>query len=182
MPILPTDILLYLSLPQANAGFTAVQGEPDESLGGFMSVSPWNGGSPGDLFQDLTPLQQYVSANLYRAVFVLNNHLTKTLQGTRAWFSSRILGGGVLALGVDPTAVSLKTSSSPQALAVSDQTQTPTGVTFASPDTFPAGVLLGDLAPGHCRCLWLRLGGGGAGAVAVSPDGWTLGVGGTTYA
>jgi hypothetical protein len=97
----------------------------------------------------------------YCCVFVLNNTATgNSMLNAVAWLptSSFVNGGANIALGVDPAAASLKTSSTAQAAVISSSTTAPAGVTtWVSPSASSAGGLaLGTIPPGFVKAVWIR--------------------------
>lgn len=164
--IVPGDILFYLSAPAASAGF-ATAGVVGDSWGGYISTTALSATPLNNLFPDITGSQNAASQVDYACLFVLNNTgSSNTALNTVAWLptSSDVAGGATLAIAADPTAASVKTSSSQQAVKITAATNAPAGVSgwttdASSTPTSPSytnGVVLGSIAPGQCKALWIR--------------------------
>ncbi len=180
MPVLPIDLVWRYSTPEIPVVGVEAQSSPVESLGGFLSPAEWTGGVIGDLFSDVTHTQNTDQIPQHQAVFLLNTNTTRTLRGARAYIASQTEGGADLSIGIDPTPASAAEATAPQAVSISVTTSPPPGVTFSAPTTRETGVLLGDLEPGQCRCLWLRL--QPMNTPSLSGDSATVAVTGQTYA
>lgn len=157
--IVSSDVVTLLSNSGASAGYS-VTGTPGASLGGYVSTSVMSLTSLDNLFLDLTGAQNAADQVDYACLFVLNNTASgNSMLITVAWLptSSNVTGATSHAIGVDPTAASVKTSSGAQAVTISASTTAPAGVTFVAPSsTNSGGVSLGTIAPGYVRAIWLR--------------------------
>lgn len=164
--IVSTDILYYLSAPGAVAGF-ATAGTSGNSWGKFISTTQLSATPLNNLFPDITGAQNAASQVDYECVFILNNTSSgNSMLNTVAWLplSLDVAGGATVALAGDPTAASVKTSGTQQAVVIGSSTSAPAGVSgWVSPTNTPPtspsytnGIQLGTIAPGFCRAVWVR--------------------------
>lgn len=179
MPIASADILYKLSVATGSAG-NSTGGTPGAALGKYVSTTVITDAALENIFPNVSGDENAASNVDYQCIFVHNNHATLTLQDTKAWLVSDVAGGATVAIGVDPTAASAKTSSSAQAVQVADKDTAPAGVAFSAPTTKPAGLALGDIGPGQVKALWVRRTATNSGA--LNNDGFTLRVEGDTTA
>jgi hypothetical protein len=175
-----TDILYRLSTKSGSAGNSLSQGDPNASLGKYISLTDWSATALNNLFDNVSGSENAASDVEYRCIFVLNNHGSLTLQGPVAYISAEVAGGCSVAIGVDTTAASLKGASSAQAVSAADESSAPAGISFSSPTTVATGLALGDIAAGYCKAIWVRR--TAANTVAVDADGFTLTIAGGTAA
>lgn len=141
MPIASTDHKIYLSGGTSNALNV-------NSLGGAKSSVALS----GNLFADITYAQAVAGRTVYRCVYVGNAHATITADDVRAWLSVNTPGTATnIDIGVGAAAVNGTET------AIASETVAPDGVTFGPAATGDAAVMLGDMAPGQFRALWLRL-------------------------
>jgi hypothetical protein len=161
MPVLPTEVLYYLSNPSASTGFSG-SGTPGNSLGTFMSTTQINQQTLlDDLFLDISGSQNAAGQVDYQCLFVMNNTVsTLPMTNIYMWFPTALwtFGGAGMALGVDPTGQVPYNSPAHQALTIGSSTTAPLGVSFnAGPDlTFSAGVFVGSLKAQYCIAVWLQ--------------------------
>lgn len=180
MPITSSDILFKLSTKTGSAGNSQAQGNPNNSLGKYISTTAIVDNTLNNLFDNISGDENAASAVDYRCFFVHNAHGTLTLLGAVAWISAEVAGGASIAIGVDPAAASAIGSSSAQAAEIASETVAPAGVTFSSPTTKGAGISLGDIPPGQCRAIWVRR--TAANSAPLDNDGATIRVEGDTAA
>ncbi len=100
--------------------------------------------------------------------------------GDSSGFATRQFSHTTMAIGLDPTGVTLNSSASAQAVEIASETGAPAGVSFSSPTTKAGGLSVGNLASGQCRAIWIRRTPLNAGA--RNNDGMSLGVSGDTAA
>jgi hypothetical protein len=172
MPIAGSDIVYRLSVAAAAGDTTA--GTPATSLGDQLSTTVITPASLQNLFDNVSGAEAAAGTVEYRCFFVLNNHATLTLEGAKVDLTSQTAGGGTIAFGLDPAAVSAKGSGSAQAAAVANEATAPSGVTFNTTQQ-----VIGDMAPGTVKAIWLRRT-VTAGAGALNPDGVIMTVSGDT--
>lgn len=179
MPIVSGDIVLRYSVKTGSAG-DSTAGTQAGSLGKYASTTAAATGANG-LFDDISGAENAASEAEYRALAVLNNHGTLTLQSAVAYLASEVAGGASVAIATDNIAASAKGSASAQMAEITNEDTAPTGVSaFSSPTTVGTGLSLGNLAAGNVKGLWVRR--TAANTAAVDNDGVTLGVGGDTAA
>ena len=145
MAITATDIKFYLSGGAANSN-------PNNSLGGIISSTAIATGSPNTLWDDTTAAESSAGDIEYRCIYVKNTHATLTYTGPNVvWISSQSASGHLLAIGLDPAAVSATATT------VVNESTAPAGVSFTSPLSKGAsGLSIPDLAPGQYKAIWLR--------------------------
>ena len=178
MPIAPTDLKFLLSTRTGSAGHSVAQADPALSLGKFASTTPWTGGAPNDLFDDISGEENLGGIPDYRCLFVWNSHGSLTLTDAKVWIPSQVAGGADVTIAVDSTPKSALTSGSAQALEITDEKTAPAGLTFTAAASLGAALSLGNLAPGEVRAFWLRR--EPQNTAAVTGDGVTLRVTGET--
>jgi hypothetical protein len=171
------EILFKFSVAAAAGNTTA--GTAATSLGDQISTTAWAGGSPNDLFDDISGAENAASTVDYRCIFVHNSNASNTLENAVVYLSAEVSGGAGIAVAADSTAASAIGSGSAQALAVASETTAPAGpLTFSSPTTVGAGVALGNIPAGSCKAFWIRR--TAANSAALSSDGVTIAVAGDT--
>lgn len=180
MAILTTDILYLLSVKTGAAGNSTAQGDPNASLGKYISTTPWAGGALHDLFDVVSGAENAASDVEYRCVFVHNNHATLTLTTAVLWISAEVAGGTIAAIGIDPAAASPIGQAGAQAAEIATESDAPGGVSFSAPTTKGTGIAVGDIAAGYCRAIWIRR--TAANTAALANDGVTIRVEGDTAA
>lgn len=157
MPVLSTDIQYRLSGGAANSA-------PASSLGGAAS----NTAMPASLFDDVTSDEAQIGRVEYRCIYVRNNHATLTALSAKVWLSANTPSADTdMAIGLGTSAIG---GAEP---AVGNEATSPAGVTFGAAATEAAALLIGDLAPGQTKAVWLRRT-VNAGAVGPVPDSFTV--------
>lgn len=86
MAITATDLLWKLSI-NTGPGNSTVQGNVNDSLGGFMSSSQLSGTLLNNLFDDVTGDDNVALDVEYRCIFLHNAHATLALQSPKLWIS-----------------------------------------------------------------------------------------------
>lgn len=155
MAIVAGDILYKLSVTTGPGNSTA-QGNPNLSLGEFMSSTQITDATDNNLFDDITGDENAASDVEYRCFFVHNSHGSLTWQGVVAWLSSEVAGGANAAIAIDGTAASAFNSASAQAEEVGNESTAPSGEAFSAPTTKGTGLSIGDLVAGNVRAIWMR--------------------------
>jgi hypothetical protein len=179
VPIVAGDIVLRLTVKTGSAGDTTV-GTTAGSLGGFTSTTAVSGTALNNIFDDITGAENLASTVDYRAVDVLNNHATLTLQNAVVYVPSDTAGGANVAIAVDNVGPVAKTSAA-QGANIANETTAPTGVgAFSLPTGAGTGLSLGSLAPGQIRRVWIRR--TATNSAALDNDGFSLAVTGDTAA
>lgn len=174
--IISGEILFKYSVAAAAGNTTA--GSAATSLGDQISITPWNGGSPNDLFDDITGAENAASVVDYRCIFVHNSNTANALENAVVYLSAEVPSGASIAVGADTTPASVLGASSAQALTVANETTAPAGVAFSSPTSAGAGVALGNIPAGQVKAFWVRRTAANSGA--LSNDGVTIAVTGDT--
>ena len=87
MPIASSDILFKLSVTTGSAGNSTAQGDPNASLGKYISTTQITDNSANNLFDDVSGDENAASTVDYRCFFVHNNHGSLTLQSPKVWLS-----------------------------------------------------------------------------------------------
>ena len=155
MPIATGDILWKYS-KNTGPGNSSAQGDPNDSIGGFMSSTAWAGGTLHDLFDIVTGDENTASEAEYRCVFVHNAHGSLTLQSPKLWLAAEVASGTNVALAIDGTGVVTATSASAQAERIANENTAPSGEAFSSPTTKGAGISVPNIPAGSCIGIWIR--------------------------
>ncbi len=167
------DILFLLSILTGTAGGSLAQGNANNSLGKYASLTAASS-ALNALFDRISEDENANSAVDYRCVFVMNNS-AQTAYGVTVWVNNQTSGGATAAIGVDPTGISDYEESDAQAVQVATETDAPAGVAFSAPTSKATGILVGDVPAGHCFAVWYRRTAANNGAKDL--DGFQLGVG-----
>lgn len=154
MSVESTDILLKYSTPTGPGD--SVAGSANGSLGGFLSTTEIPDATLHNLFDIVSGAENLAEEAEYRCFFVHNSNNTDTFLNVRVFLSSEVAEGANVAIGVDPTAVSVMTDSEAQAVSVADEDTAPSGVSFTSPTDYAGGAIIGDLPPDGVRAVWVR--------------------------
>jgi hypothetical protein len=179
MPIVSGDLAYHYSTKLASQGYTLGQSNPNESLGGHISISGVRS-SPTlhNLFDVVTGDENAASDVEYRCVFFVNKHASLALQSSVVWLANQVAGGATAAIGLDPSGIVPSGRASAQAVTVANESSAPAGVSFSSPSTKGAGLAIGDITAGYCQAIWIRR--TAANTAALNNDGCTIRVEGDT--
>lgn len=173
MAIAASDMVFRYSTTAGAAGDSGV-GTASGSLGKYVSQTAVVAGTNG-LFDDISGAENAASTIDYRCIFLLNNHATLTATNVTVYVSAEVAGGASVAIALDNIAASAKGSASAQAAQIASETTAPTGVgAFSTPTTDGAGLVIGSLAPGQVKAIWVKRSAANTGP--VSGDGFTLGI------
>lgn len=162
MPIGSSDIQYRLSGGAANA-------DPAASLGGAISSV-----AAGTNYFDDVPSAEAAAGDVeYRCIYVRNGHASLPLIGAKAFIASNTPSASTdAAIGLGSSAI----GGTEQAVA--NENAAPASVAFSSPADFASGLVIGDLAPGATKAIWVRRTvTAGAG---IAADGFTVRVQGDT--
>ncbi|NKE69900.1 hypothetical protein [Candidatus Manganitrophus noduliformans] len=139
MAITPSDLLYFLTGGAANA-------DPNLSLGGVTSNTQV-GTSLHSLFDAVSSAEGAAGDTEYRAIDIKNNHGSETMVAAGVYISQETVSvHTTVALAYDSTGTQ----------SVVNESTAPTAVTFSTPLTKPAGIALGNIAPGATRRIWVR--------------------------
>lgn len=155
MPIVAADILFRLSVTTGPGNSTA-QGNPNNSLGDFLSTTNIVDATDNNLFDDISGDENAASDVEYRGFFVYNNHGSLTWQSVVAWLSSEVAGGANAAIAIDGTGVTANNSASQQMEEVANENTAPSGESFSSPTTKGTGLSIGNIPAGSVQGIWVR--------------------------
>lgn len=156
MPVEPGDIRLRLSTQSGAAGNTTAA-TPAQSLGGFMSTTDVVTATMANVFSGVPLAVALPGGDIYRCVFLTHESGDSTWLAVRVWIASQLAGGGDVTIGLDPAGVVPAGDTNPQAAVIANETEPPAGVAFSNPTTEGDGLVVGDIGPGECAALWLRL-------------------------
>lgn len=156
MAITATDILYKLSTVAGTAGNQNAQGDPNASLGKYISTTQITDATLHNLFDVVSGDENAAADVEYRCIFVHNAHATLTWQNVVVWLSAETGGGATAAIAVDGVAASPIGQSGAQADQVGDEQTAPSGESFSSPTTKGTGLSIGNLQAGYCRAIWIR--------------------------
>lgn len=170
MAITATDILFHLSSPTGPGNSTA--GAPNTSFGDFMSSTAITDATDNNLFDDVTGDENAASDVEYRNYFVRNSHGSLTWQTVTVWLFSEVSGGANVAIALDGVAVSAFDSASAQAEEVANESTAPSGESFTAPTTKGTGLVIGNMATGTVKAIWVRR--TAANSAALAADGVTI--------
>ena len=92
MAITAAELVWKYSINQG-PGNNVAQANPNDSLGGFMSSTPWAGGTLHDLFDVVSGQENAAQESEYRLVFVHNTNPSLALQNARIYLSAEQAGG-----------------------------------------------------------------------------------------
>jgi hypothetical protein len=161
MPIIASDLMYK----QSGAG----------NLGGAVSGSDVSTALHA-LFDAITGSESLGGDAEYRCVYVKNTHASLTLYNAVVFLQSNTPSASTsVAIGLGTSAI----NGTEQTIAA--EGDEPSGVSFSSPSTYGAGLVIGDLAPGQTKAVWIRRT-VTAGAAAYSGDSATLALQGDTAA
>jgi len=162
MPIVSSDIKYKLSGGASNS-------DPNASIGGAVSAND----APAGVFSDVTSAEAAAGKISYRCEYVKNTHATLTLIGAKVWVQTNTPSADTdISIGLGAAAVNATET------AIANETTAPSGVSFSAPASEGAGLVIGDLAPGATKAIWIkRVVNAGA---AVYADSYTLRVKGDT--
>lgn len=85
MPIVSSDIKLKLSIKSGAAGNSAAQGDPDASLGKYISTTEIQDATLNNLFDNISGDENEAEESEYRCIFIHNSHASLTLQSPKVW-------------------------------------------------------------------------------------------------
>jgi hypothetical protein len=148
------DIKFHYSAPAGSEGLDTAQADPDDSIGGFISSTEWDGGVKNDVFDDVTPEENAAGLTDYRCVFIRNSSAADSWLDVKIWLE-QVAGGSGIAIGLDPTGVVAEDSASAQTVSVIDDVSAPPGVVFSAP-TSGSPISIGNMGPGTCQAIWIR--------------------------
>lgn len=155
------------SVLTGSAGDTQAQADPNASLGKYVATTAWSGSSVNNLFDNQATTDQVGGIVDYRCVFAGNFNGTLSLYDAVVYLPLPIqTTQSTIAIGVDPAGVVATSGTAAQAAELASETSVPAGVSFSSPTTLAAAVVVGDLGPNTCRAVWLRRTPTGADAVS----------------
>lgn len=141
MPIATSDVKFRLSGGVANTN-------PLLSIGGDASTTT---DAPAGIFDDVSSAEATAGDVEYRCVYVKNTHATLTLIGAAVWIQAQTPSAMTdVAIGLGASAINGSET------AVANENTAPGSVTFSQPASFAAGLVIGDLAPGAHKAVWVR--------------------------
>lgn len=182
MPIQSSDLLFKLSVTTGTAGNQNAQGNPNNSLGTYISTTQITNNTLNNLFSNITGDQSAAGITKYRCIFVHNAHATLTLQSPVVWISASALNNETISIATDNVGVTNLGSSSAQATNVANETTAPSAVSaFSTPTTKGTGLSLGSIGPGQVAAVWVKQV-VTAGATAANSESVTIKVEGDTAA
>jgi hypothetical protein len=166
MPIVTSDIKIYLSGGAGNAN-------PNASLGGVRSTTQLVDATLHNLFDPVSSAEAAAGSIEYRCVYVRNEHATLTWIDPRAFIDTESYSADTtIHIGLGTAAINATEQT------VANETTAPSGVTFAAPETFAAGLVVTDLAPSAFKAVWVRR--TVTAGAAVFADGFVMAVQGDT--
>ena len=144
MPIVGTDIKYFFS-----GGSSATDGTG--SWGGVKSTTELTSGKLHDLFDLVNASEALVGDTEYRAIYIQNTHASLTLSSAVVWIvSSTTSADTTISIGEGTGGTSSAITST------ANENTAPSGVSFTEPTTKATGVVLGNIAAGAWRGIWIR--------------------------
>lgn len=178
MPIASEDILFKLSTKSGSAGNSEAQADPNASLGKYVSTTEITDATLNNLFDDISGDENADEDTEYRCFFVENSHESLPLLATKVWISEQVEGGADVTIGLDPSGVFYRGSSTPQATDVANEGTAPIGVSFSNPTTKGGGLSIGTLPASGVQAIWVKR--TATNSAAKNNDGVTIRVEGDT--
>lgn len=144
MPIVGTDIKYFFS-----GGSSATDGTG--SWGGNKSTTELTSGKLHDLFDLVNASEALAGDTEYRAIYIQNTHASLTLSSAVVWIvSSTTSADTTISIGEGTGGTSSAITST------ANENTAPSGVSFTEPTTKATGVVLGNIAAGAWRGIWIR--------------------------
>lgn len=171
MPVADADLKRKFSTKVGAAG-NSNAGTAAGSLGKYISTTEIANNTLHNIFDVVSGAENQAQESEYRCIFLHNAHATISLENTKVYVASQVAGGASIAIGVDPTAASAIGSAAAQAVEIANEDTAPAGVAFSTPVDAASALVVGTLAPGQCRAIWLRR--TTANSAALANDGFTL--------
>jgi len=169
VPMEATDMKSYLSGGAANA-------DPNAALGGIISSVELSGTPLHNLFDQVDGAEASAGDTEYRCIYVKNTHATLTAQNLKVWVNSESASADTdEEIGLGTSAISGTEQT------VADEDTAPIGVTFAQANGSGAALVIGNLAPGEWKAIWIKRVVSVA-AAAANDDGPTIRLGWDTAA
>lgn len=171
MAILSTDLLARLSGGASNT-------DPDLSLGGVMSTTTVLSPTVAEenLFNNVGAAEASAGSTKYRALYLLNNHGSLTLENTVIWIPTQTPSTDTIiaiALAGEGLNATMET--------VANEDTAPVGESFTSPATKGAGLSMGNVPFSQRFGFWIRRI-VSASASAFNNDDWQFTLEGDTQA
>jgi len=152
-PIVPIDLEFLLSQPAAKRGMEDTS-RPDQSLGGFAAITPWDDQS-ADLFPDITGADNERGILDVRCLFVYNKHNELPLMDATIWIERQAEGGAYLQFSVDPTSAQPAKGNSAQALTWGGNGE-PAALNWHDNPGRRNALRLGTIPAGHVKAFWIK--------------------------
>lgn len=145
MPIIDTDVKVYLSGGASNA-------DPNAALGGLISSVALIDNSLHNLFDKVTGAEALAGDIEYRAIFIKNTHASLTLEGAKVYINSNTPSVDTSVL----IALADEAVGSDTIETIADESTPPSGPVFSLAETAGAALSIGDLAPGEMKAIWVK--------------------------
>lgn len=140
MPIISSDLKYRLSGGSANT-------DQNAALGGIASTTD----ASAAIFDNVASDEGSVGDTEYRCVYVRNNHGSLTALATKIWIQTNTPSADTTVdIGLGTSAVNAVEQT------VANENTAPAGVAFSAPANEAAGLVIGDLAPGATKAVWIR--------------------------
>jgi len=149
------NIEFRYSIPGAGQGDLLGQGDPNDSLGGYMAVTELPSNVVHALFDAVTPSENNAHKVEYRCLFVTNTHPTDTWYSAKLWLSNEVVGGADLFVGLDAAGIVQGDAVTAQAFEATNEEDVPVGVVFTQPTT-SSRLSVGSIGAGEAVAIWLR--------------------------
>lgn len=103
-----------------------------------------------ETYDDIAKADSWAGDTEHRCVYIKNTHATESAIDVTIWLESDASGADAIQMGADPAGVG------GVATTIATEDDIPSGVTFTSPASQGAGIVLGTLAAGEEAAFWLE--------------------------
>jgi len=181
MAITATQIEFRLSIPGETVGDNSAQGDPNDSLGGFVSTTEIQAATLNNLYDDVSGDDNAALDEEFRAFFVHNANTTLDWELVKVWISATVAGGAIASISLDTTGTTpINYGVASQMLEIPDEDTAPTALVFSHPISKGAGLTIGTMSPLSVQGIWVRR--VATNSAALNNDGLTISFEGDTAA
>jgi len=144
MPILPSDVLYYLSGGISNT-------DPNLSLGGAISSTQFTDDMMHNMFADVTGTETTTGSTKYRCIYIKNNHATLTMGAVSFFINTEASSpDNTIRIGVGTSALNGVEQT------IADENTAPIGVAFSAPTTAGTGLSIPNIPANETFALWFQ--------------------------
>lgn len=124
---------------------------PQNSLGGTISANVITGGLANNVWKDVTSPEAASGKDYYSCLFIKNTNTSLDWQNAVVWIDTQPAQGNI-AVGLDGGTIGGTAVSA----SVDVYTAPSPTITFATPATKAAGLLIGTIPPNQYKAIWLK--------------------------